>query len=142
MIVLDTNVVSEPYRAKPNDFLRQWVNSQAPHELFLCTPVLAELRYGVERLPPGARRDALEKWVQELEDVGFLDRILPLDRNAAHEFGRIVAMRTRAGWPIPPMDALIASIALSNGAALATRDTSDFAGLGLNLINPFAAPMF
>jgi toxin FitB len=139
VIVLDTNVVSEPFRTQPDDRLRRWLDDQRRHDLFICTPVLAELRYGIELLPSGRKRDRLERWVHELEEVSFANRILPLDRGAAHEFGRIVARRTKAGGPIAPMDALIASIALSNEATLATRDIGDFAELGLRLVNPFGA---
>ncbi len=139
MILLDTNVVSEPYRAVPSGSVRNWLDGQRQQDLFLCTPVLAELWYGVERLPSGGRRDRLERWVQNLEEERFENRVLPVDQAAAHEFGRIVAKRTRMGLPIGPMNALIASIAVCHGAALATRDVPDFEGISLELIDPFAA---
>jgi predicted nucleic acid-binding protein len=137
MILLDTNIVSEPYRSGPNHVVRAWLDAQPPEELFLCTPVLAELRYGVERLPAGTRRERLDLWVRQVEEEGFPGRVLPFDRNAAHEFGRVVARRNKLGRPVGPMDALIASIALAQGASIATRDVSDFEGVGLQLINPF-----
>lgn len=138
MILLDTNVVSESFRSKPSEIVQAWYKAQTEENLFLCTPVVAELRYGIERLPAGSRRNRLEKVVDAIEER-FLDRILPVDRNATYEFGRIVARRSQMGRPIATMDGLIAAIALSHRATLATRDLSDFEGVGLGLINPFVS---
>jgi predicted nucleic acid-binding protein len=137
MILLDTNVVSEATRVQPDPRVREWLDEQSAQDLYLCTPVLAELRYGIERLPSGRKRSLLEETLSELEEQGFRDRILPLDRDAAHEFGRLVAKRERLGRPIKTMDALIAGIALVHRATIATRDVSDFEGLDLSLVNPF-----
>jgi toxin FitB len=137
MIVLDTNVVSEAFRKNPNAAVQAWLDAQVSVDLFLCTPVLAELRYGIERLPVGVRRTALEASLSNLEMELFDNRILPFDRASAHEFGRIVVRRNSRGRPIATMDALIAAIAISHRMMLATRDTADFAELGLKLVNPF-----
>ena len=138
MILLDTNVVSEATRVSPDTHIREWFDRQSAQDLFLCTPVLAELHYGIERLAPGKKRNLLEKAISELEEQGFRDRILFVDSEAAHEFGRLVAMRERSGRPIKTMDALIAAIALVHHATIATRDISDFEHLGLSLVNPFS----
>jgi predicted nucleic acid-binding protein len=137
MILLDTNVVSEITRDQPDQTVRLWFNARPPQELFLCTPVLAELRYGIERLPRGRRRDLLDQAMQKIVDQAFHDRILPLDREAAQEFGRLVAARYRIGRPIGAMDGQIAAIAVVHQAAIATRDVDDFAGLGVNVVDPF-----
>jgi toxin FitB len=137
MILLDTNVLSETHRPRPNTAVRDWLNSQAPGALYLCAPVLAELRYGLERLPSGRRRDRLEEWLRNLEQDHFVDRILPFDQQAAHELGRIMSRREKAGRPIKTMDALIAAVAVRHAATVATRDISDFDSLGLELIDPF-----
>lgn len=137
MILLDTNVISDSARPRPDTSARSWFTAQRPTELFICTPVLAELRYGLERLPEGPRRTHLEEWVGKIEHEGFVDRILTFDRSAAHEFGRLFHRRTSTGRPIATMDAAIASIAKANGAILATRDVDDFANLDLTVINPF-----
>src|SRR5438128_887779 len=131
MIILDTNVLSEPSRPRPNMRVVSWLDTYGWDDAFLCTPVLAELRYGVERLPAGDRRNRLQEWVRKMEHEVFVDRILLLDRGAAHEFGKIVASRDRMGRPIGTMDALIAAVALTHRATLATRDISDFAELGV-----------
>ena len=139
MIVLDTNVVSELARERPDPAVNAWLNSQTDQDLFLCAPVLAELRYGVELLPAGRRRNLLEHAIQQVETVGFLERILPFDREAAHEFGRIVAKRNRVGRPMSAMDGMIAAIAIVHSAAIATRDIEGFSDLGIDVINPFEA---
>ncbi|HVU42460.1 MAG TPA: type II toxin-antitoxin system VapC family toxin [Xanthobacteraceae bacterium] len=138
MIVLDTNIISEAFRIAPNSTVRSWLDAQKPADLFLCAPVLAELRYGIERLSVGARRTGLEQMISRVESELFESRILPFDREAAYEFGRIQARRVNLGRPISTMDALIAAIAVSNRMAIATRNTGDFAELGLDVINPFA----
>lgn len=138
MILLDTNVLSEPYRRHPDTTVQKWLNAQPSRDLYLCTPVLAELRYGLERLPSGSRRLRLENWLRDLEEEYFLDRVLPLDQRSAHEFGRIMSRRERMGRRIMPMDALIAAVAICYAASIATRDTADFEGLGIELLNPFA----
>jgi len=139
MIILDTNVASEPYRPAPSAIVRAWLNSQPTDSLFLCSPVLAELQFGVERLPSSAQKKRLAAAIDELENDLYRDRILSFDASAAKEFGRIMAERERIGRRIELMDAQIAAIALTHRAALATRDTSGFANLGLQVINPFEA---
>jgi len=109
------------------------------NEMYLCAPVLAELRFGIERLVPGRRKHELEKRVDQFEHDVFRDRVLPFDAAAAREFARLNAARQRSGRPIQTMDALIAAIARSQSAAVATRDIEDFAGLDIELINPFEA---
>ncbi len=137
MIVLDTNIISEGFRKAPSATVRVWLDAQAPTDLFLCAPVLAELRYGIERLTPGARKAALEALLLNVETELFDNRILPFDRASAYEFGRILVRRNSMGRPIATMDAIIAAIAISHRMALATRDVVDFSGLELDLINPF-----
>lgn len=136
MILLDTNVVSEPYRARTDLAVIRWLDRQQRVDLYLCTPVLAELHYGAERLPPGARRDRLADWLRQVEHE-FADRTLAFDRAASHAFARVAVIRSRLGRPVGTLDAMIAAIALTQGAVVATRDIDDFAGLGLDVVNPF-----
>src|SRR5262245_31728128 len=137
MIVLDTNIISEAWRPEPNAAVIGWLRAQPASTLYLCTPVLAELRYGIERLQSGRRKDYLTASVDRLEAEGYRDRILPLDSAAAAEFGRLAVRRERMGRRMEPLDALIAAITLTHGAALATRDTGDFSDLGFDVIDPF-----
>ena len=137
MIILDTNVISEGFRLRPDAQVRGWLDQQPSADLYLCAPVLAELRFGVERLPLGRRRTELDRMVTNAEQNLFANRLLPIDREAAYAFGRVTATRANMGRPIMPMDGMIAAIAVANGMAIATRDVDDFTGLGINLINPF-----
>ena len=137
MIILDSNVVSELWRPVPNSSVLAWLDAQDGTNLFLCTPVLAELYFGAERLPRGRRKDVLETSIRQLVLNGYRDRILSFDTEAASAFGRIGAVREKTGRRMEPMDAMIAAIAVTHGMKLATRDVRDFAGIGLELINPF-----
>ena len=139
MILLDTNVVSETMRPQSAESVRAWLNAQRTEDVFICMPVLAELRYGVESLPRGGRRRRLEEAVKNVEEA-FATRILPFDRAAAHEYGRIMAERDRIGRATGTMDGLIAAIASVHGATIATRDVHGFDGSRLDIIDPFSLP--
>jgi hypothetical protein len=137
MILLDTNIVSENLRPRPNPAVISWVDSQPAESLYICTPVLAELRFGLEKLAPGQRKNVLQAAIDRIENDYFRGRILIFDINASAEYGRLAARRQRIGRPIQQMDGLIAAIASIHRLTLVTRDTRDFADLGLELINPF-----
>lgn len=141
MILLDTNVLSELYRPLPHVGALQWMNAQPRETLFLCTPVLAEMRFGVELLASGQRKTRFQDAIDHFEDDLYRDRILVFDAAAASEYGRLAARRQAVGRRMGQLDAMIAAIAIVHGARLATRDESDFADLGLDLINPFEAPI-
>jgi predicted nucleic acid-binding protein len=136
MILLDTNVVSEFFRPTPDGNVHRWLNHQRSDDLFLSAPVLAELSYGVELLPRGRRRTYFEASLEKLEQA-FTDRILPVDRAAAREYGLLMADRDRRGRPVATMDGLIAAIARAHRASVATRDVEAFDGVGVDVINPF-----
>jgi hypothetical protein len=140
MILLDTNVVSELYRPAPQASVVQWFDAQANDQLYLCAPVLAELRFGMERLDAGRRKEALRAAIERLENELYRDRILPFDVACVTAYGRLVAARIGSGRSMQQMDAFIAAIAVANDAVLATRNIEHFEGLGLELINPFEVP--
>ena len=137
MIILDTNVISETWRLNPHPAVMAWLNAQAIESQYICTPVIAELRYGIERLATSSRKQYLSAAVDRLVE-GYRGRVLNFDVAAAMQFGRITAARARIGRRLEPMDAMIAAIALGNRMALTTRDTEDFLDIGLELIDPFA----
>jgi predicted nucleic acid-binding protein len=139
MMLLDTNVVSEIWRDSPNPFVAAWLDSQPEQHLFICTPVVAELRYGVDRLRDGGRKDRLRAAFETLFTEGYRGRILSFDLDSAICFGRLRADRDRIGRPIEPIDAMIAAIALANRMSLVTRNVQDFSHIGLDLIDPFSA---
>ena len=138
MIVLDTNVVSELMRPSPSASVVEWVANQAVTNLYLSTVSEAELRYGVEILPTGQRRDRLLAEVEGMLREDFAGRLLPFDSDAAQAYAQVAAGRRAAGHPINHADCQIAAIARSRQADIATRDVNGFEGCGIDVINPWA----
>jgi toxin FitB len=139
MIVLDTNIVSEPDRPMPNQRVLAWLDSTRQSALFLTAPTVAELAGGAHRI---LLRSGSERYLQRLRrivNIEFSGRILMFDLGAADFYGRVRAKRERDGRPVSQMDAMIAAICLAHGATLATRNVRDFDGLDLKLVNPFEA---
>jgi predicted nucleic acid-binding protein len=137
MIVLDTNVVSELMRAAPDPTVFAWVDEQPWGTLYVTAIVEAEILSGIASLPDGRRQQGLAAAARDLFEQDFRDRILPFGRTAAACYAEVFAMRRVSGRPLAGFDGLIAAIALAAGATLATRNVSDFDGLGLALVNPW-----
>jgi toxin FitB len=137
LIVLDTNVVSELMRPQPAPAVLAWVNEQPADQLWLCSLVVADLLNGVGRLPDGARKRQLANAVEAMVFDDFAGRTLPFDLEAAAAYALLVVQSETAGQPIAMANAQIGAICAVHGATLATRNTRDFARLGLNLINPW-----
>lgn len=139
MIVLDTNVVSELMRAVPHPGVLAWVDAQAPRSVAITAVTAAELAVGVTLLPRGKRRASISAAVDRAT-AQFAPRLMwPFDIDAVEPYAQVVATRTRAGRPIDALDAQIAAICLARGAALATRNTRDFEGVGLEVVDPWTA---
>jgi len=136
VIVVDTDVVSELMRPSPSPRVRDWINAQAPGELCTTAVTLAEIRYGLERLPDGRRKDSLLATATEVF-TEFTDSIQPFDADAAIWYATILARRDRLGLPIDGFDAQIAAICRTRGAALATRNAEDFRETGIDVIDPW-----
>ena len=136
MIVLDTNVVSELMRPEPAPGVASWVRGRDRRELCTTVVTVAEVRYGIARLPDGRRKQVLLAAADEIFSA-FADQVLSVDVEAADHYAIIASSRERAGKPIAGFDALIAAVCRSNGAALATRNTSDFDGTGIDVIDPW-----
>lgn len=138
IIVLDTNVVSELLRPTPEAAVIAWVARQDRRRLFITTIVEAELRGGAANTPDLERRYRLTRIVDAVIDAYFDDRILPFDSVAAYAYADILADRgSPIRRPIIRADMMIAAIARSYGAAVATRNVRDFADCGVPLINPW-----
>lgn len=135
--LLDTNVVSEWVKPAPNAGLMKWLAAVDEDETFLSVITIAELRYGMQRLPNGKRRRRLEEWLANELLVRFDGRVLAIDAVIADVGGRIVAHREKLGRPIAAMDAFIAATADVHQLALVTRDTSDFAHVLSSVLNPW-----
>lgn len=138
MIVLDTNVVSELMCAAPAPAVTAWVRLRRTTELYTTSITLAEIGYGIDRLPDGRRKDLLRTTADEAFSR-FEDHILPFDAASAAEYAPIVVHRDRMGSPIGGFDAQIASICRTRAATLATRNTGDFADVGIDVIDPWQA---
>lgn len=138
MIVVDTNVASELMKPSPDPTVRDWVRAHRGDELYTTSITLAEIRYGIERLTAGRRKDLLNAIADDLF-TAFEDQVLPFDAGAATQYRAIVTRRDRAGLPIDGFDAQIASICHSHRATLATRNVKDFRDTGLHVIDPWNA---
>lgn len=139
MIVIDTNVVSELMRARPDPAALAWFAGHSAEVLFLTAISEAELRTGAAILPAGQRRDRLQLTIEAMIDQDFQGRVLPFDSSAARSYAEIAAARRANGKPIMEADCQIAAIAYACGAAIATRNVNDFDGCGINVINPWNA---
>lgn len=137
MILLDTNVVSEPLRPAPEPRVIEWLDAQPLETLYLSAMTVAELRAGVALLPAGNRRNNLHEYLEKRALPSFAGRVLPFDLACTSAYARVLETARKAGSGIETADACIAAIALANGFTVATRDTSPFQAAGLTVINPW-----
>ena len=137
MIILDTNVISELARALPDPAVVSWLDSLPAEDTAITAITAAELQYGVRRLPAGRRKTELSEAIHALINTDFRDQVEPFDVLAADQYADIVTGREHADHPISTSDAQIAAICRTLNAALATRNTSDFTGTGVSLIDPW-----
>ena len=137
MIILDTNVLSELMKTKPDPSVVRWIEEHKAIDLFITTLTQAEILYGLEILSLGKRRTSLIAAATSMFELDFAERILPFDIDAAQIFATIAAKRRAIGRPISQIDAQIAAIAFHHDATLATRNIKDFEECDLNLIDPW-----
>lgn len=139
-ILLDTNVVSELMRSQPEQRVMNWFAKRTGDVFYVSAITQAEIMLGIALVPAGKRRDALALAADGMFSQDFAGRCLPFDASGAAHYAAIVSGRRRTGQASTTEDALIAAIALSNGYALATRNTKDFLHIdGLTLYNPWQA---
>ncbi len=138
MIILDTNVVSEPLKPAPNPAVLQWLDKHGPATLFLTTISQAELLAGVLALPAGKRRTELQRVLNNELTSLFANRILPFDERAAKAYALVVSSAVAAGNSIHFADAAIAAIAIAHDFILATRNSRDYKGTPVRLLNPWS----
>jgi predicted nucleic acid-binding protein len=137
MILLDTNVISEPMRQDPDPRVVRWLDNQVAETLFTTSVTLAELLAGIAVLPERKRKRGLEDKLARLISTLFGPRILSFDVNAAEAYAKIVRDARANGVSIAFPDGQIAAIASVQGFALATRDLIPFSAAGIPLINPW-----
>lgn len=137
MIVIDTNVISELMRPQPSASVLQWFTAYSSCDLFVTSITLAEVRYGLRVMPMGKRRVEMTNTFERYIDEAFDQHILDFTDSSAHIYAEIAGCRKEMGIPISIADGQIASIALQESYALATRNITDFQACGLELIDPF-----
>ncbi|MEN9865795.1 MAG: hypothetical protein RL748_1385 [Pseudomonadota bacterium] len=135
--LLDTNVISELRRKKPDTGVLEWFAGRRASTLFLSVLTLGELRKGVELVLVPDRRMALLDWLESELPNYFQGRILPVDAGVADRWGRMLAS---AGRPVPAIDSLLAATAVCHGLTLVTRNIRDFNDFGMDMINPWHRP--
>ena len=139
MILLDTNVISEPLRHAPEARVVNWIDAQLLETLYLSAITVAELRAGVAWLPSGKRRSGLHESLEKRVLPLFTGRVLPFDLGCTQAYAELMAKARTAGLAIASADGYIAAIATANGFSVATRDTSPFEAAGVTVINPWLA---
>lgn len=137
MILLDTNVVSEPLRPQAEAQVIAWIDAQALETLYLSAMSVAELRAGVALLPAGRRRSTLHEQLEKRVLPTFTGRVLAFDMACTKACAELLASTRAAGRGIETADACIAAIALTHGFSVATRDTGPFVAAGVAVINPW-----
>ena len=137
MIILDTNVISEPLRQHPDPAVIRWLDAQHPETLYLTAVNLSELLIGIALLPSGKRKRGMELAAQSLQVKLFAGRFLSFDREAAIAFSLLGSRAAAKGYPLSVADCQIAAIAAAHGFAVATRDTAPFIAAGVSVINPW-----
>jgi predicted nucleic acid-binding protein len=135
--LLDTNAVSEWVKPRPNAGLSRWMEAADEDRVFLSVISLAELRYSVERMAAGARRNRLEQWLLRELPLRFEGRILTVDHRIAEAWGRTVSRCEALGRPVGAMDAFLSATAEIHRLTLVTRNVSDFPALKA-VLNPWA----
>ena len=133
--LVDTNVLSEPARAKPDPRVVDWLRVNES-ELYISTLTVGEIRRGIERLPAGKRHDQLLAWLQKLCDC-MKGRILTFNLSTAHVWGQLKAGWDGQGITLPSLDSQIAATAHRHSLTLVTRNTKDFEKAGVRILNPF-----
>lgn len=135
--LLDTNVVSELIKKQPNPNVVQWVDAQDATRMYLSVITLGEIRKGVEKLPPSPRKEKIFTWLSSELLLRFDGRILPLTTEAMLRWGERTGQLEMQGTILSAIDSLIAAIALHAQCTLVTRNTDDFRGIGIPLLNPW-----
>jgi predicted nucleic acid-binding protein len=137
LILLDTNVVSAMMSPAFNPSISLFTKSYPISDLYLPSIALAEIRYGIARLPTGRRKLEIHQDFEDFLQIGFSTRIINFNAECASSYAIARTTRQKIGRPVSVEDALIGGMALAYGATLATRNTDDFTGYGLTLVNPW-----
>lgn len=135
--LLDTNVLAEPAKPRPDPNVLTWLQAQSPLDLAVSVLTFGEIQEGVSLLPAGARRDALESWLRTDLPRQFTGRVLPVDGEVALEWGRLAAEGRKAGRELPVVDGLLVATCAAHGLTLVTRNERDCGNRGVPILNPW-----
>jgi toxin FitB len=136
--LLDTNVVSEWMRPRPDFGVMEWLSTADEDRLFLSVATLAELRYGVERLPAGKKRARLHEWLETELINRFEGRVTGIDEAVAATWGKLMARAEAVGRPLGVMDGFLAATASVHQMMVVTRNETDFAAAAIKTFNPWS----
>lgn len=136
--LLDTNVVSEWVKPRPDPNVVAWLDSVDEDDVFLSAVTIGELRYGIAKLPAGSRRERLTAWLRDELLPRFETRVLAVDAVVAEMWGNVVAAADERGRPIGAVDAYAAAVVRVHQLTLVTRNTSDFDGSVESIFNPWS----
>lgn len=139
MILLDTNVISEPWKPAPDVRVLAWIDAQAIDTLYVAAITVAELRFGIAAMPAGKRRDTLDRRLEQEVLPLFEGRILSFGLDASKAYADLMVSARDAGRAIGKADGYIAATAAAKNLMVATRDTSPFDAAGLTVVNPWEA---
>lgn len=135
--LLDTCVLSEFVKPKPERKVIDWLNAVDPESVFLSAVTIGEIQFGISNRPPSNRRTELEVWLNEALPQQFGGRVLVLDASTFVTWGKMTAEQRRKGETQSVMDSLIAAVALEHKMVLVTRNVGDFKVTGLSVFNPW-----
>jgi len=136
--LLDTNIICELIKPKPEPNVVRWIETTDEELLFLSVLTLGEIRRGIAALRKGLRRVTLETWLETHLRPRFSGRILPMDEAVADRWGMVAAAAAAVGTPVPVIDGLLSATALEHNLTLATRNVSSVAGTGVAVFNPWS----
>jgi predicted nucleic acid-binding protein len=137
VFLLDTNVISEAVRPRPDARVLHWLSNQRAHDLFISALTIGEIATGVLRLPKGARKQKLERWLEVDVPKHFAGRILPIDTAAARQWAILAAEATKTGRPASSVDLLLLATAAANHLTFVTRNTKETTNRGIAVLNPW-----
>lgn len=136
-LLLDTNVLSEVTKPRPHEGVLKWLHGLDEDRTFISIVSIAEIRRGIALMDSGRKRDALDEWLAHDLPQRFESRILPVEGPVALAWGDLMALAKRNGRGLTSMDGLIAATAVAHQLTLATRNTTDFEGFGIDIIDPW-----
>jgi len=139
MILIDTNVISELWKAEPNADVLNWIDAQTVETLYLSAVTVAELRFGLATMPEGKRRSIYQERLKKDVLPTFAGRVLPFDLDASQAYADLMARAKVGGKAMGKADGYIAATAIACGFMVAMRDMSPFEAAGLKIVNPWAA---